>query len=125
MATTVKIADDAGPALERREQLVSVAEPAEHALARGGDLHRLTDDGQDDQVADQRRKRPVIVASSRANTTDATSAMTLLTIIAPASPAARLSVGTLEALNQQRNSVSHARRTVAERMTRLTKRRPT
>ncbi len=53
------------PPPQRDEQAGADAEVAEHRLARGRDLHRLPDHAEDQEVADQRRERGVVVEQPR------------------------------------------------------------
>ena len=53
------------PARQGRQHPPANAEVPEDALARRRHLHGLSDDGEDEQVADQRRQRAVVVDDAR------------------------------------------------------------
>ncbi len=88
---------------DRREQVSPKPEVPEHALACGRHLHRLAGDGEDQQVADQRAQRAVVVDQPREHTVEP-SAMTLLAIIAPARPAALAVSEPLQAVDRRARS---------------------
>ena len=54
-----------GPATRRCQQILAGPEAPERSLASGGDLERLADHTEDQEVADQRAERAVIVEHAR------------------------------------------------------------
>ena len=103
-----------GPTLERRDQILTGAEVSEHAFPSGGDLNGLAHDGENHEIADERGESAVAVTEQSREQNRRDQCQTVVNDHRPGETNGLACIGALQAFKKRRNSVSHARRTVAE-----------